>query len=117
MNVITQGLTFRDYFFHSLTVDPVWIVIWAVAAGFIGMVSHWFKRNVKDKDDVSFLDWFVFSKLKSTLIAIGTMALGVISTIMPMEVAQLGLYQALVLGFTMGYAADSAFNGSDKVLK
>lgn len=117
MNVITQGLTFRDYFFHTLTVDPMWIMVWAVVAGFAGMVSHWFKRNIKDKDDVSFLDWFVFSKFKSTLIAVGTMALGIISTIMPMEVSQLGLYQALVLGFTMGYASDSAFNGSDKVAK
>lgn len=109
--VITPGMTFREYFFSGFRADPLWIIVWSVAAGFVGMVSHWLKRVVKDKENATFLEWFVLSKFKSTIIAIGSMAAGVVAAIMPLEIAQLSLYQAIIMGFTMGYAADSAFNG------
>ena len=109
---IIAGMTIRDYFFRGLVADPLWIMIWACVAGIVGMIAHWYKRMKVEKEGVSFLDWFVFEKLESTLIAMGTMIAGVVASIMPMEIAALSLYAAVIQGFTMGYAADSAFNRS-----
>jgi hypothetical protein len=107
---IAAGTTFRDYFFQGLVSDPLWIMVWACVAGIVGMIAHWYKKMKIQKEGVSFMDWFVFDKLESTLIAMGTMVAGVVASIMPMEIASLSLYGAILQGFTLGFAADSAFN-------
>lgn len=110
MEMFPAGMTFRDYFFQGLVSDPLWIMVWASLAGIVGMIAHWYKKMKIEKQGVSFMDWFVFDKLESTLIAMGTMVAGVVASIMPMEIASLSLYGAILQGFTMGFAADSAFN-------
>jgi hypothetical protein len=112
--VITPGMTFREYFFSGLTTDPFWVVVAACVAGIVGMISHWLKRVVKDKEEeATFLEWFVLSKFKSTVIAMGSMVVALVASIMPLEIAQLSLYSAIIMGFTTGYAADSAFNSAE----
>lgn len=113
MNTITAGMTFRDYFFQGLVSDPLLLMVCAAAAGIVGMIAHWYKKMKVQKEGVSFMNWFVFGKIESTLIAVGTMVAGVIASILPMEIASLSLYAAVLQGFTMGFAADSAFNRTD----
>ncbi len=104
------GMTFRDYFFKGLVTDPLWLIVLACVAGLVGMTAHWYKRMKIEKEGIPFMEWFVWNRAEATVIAMITMVAGVVGAILPLEIASVSLYQALVTGFTMGYAADSAFN-------
>lgn len=102
------GPTFAQYVFSGMF-SP-WILL---AAAFVsataGMVTHWFKKVQRDGLVVSLREWWM-ADYKNTLLAIGSVWVATWAAIAPVPITEMSLWGAIMLGFPIGYASDSAFN-------
>ena len=92
-------------------VDPWTMVYCAIAASIVGMLTHWFKKFYKDGEQHSLTDWYIFKNPKASLLAVGTMLLGLFAAFAPLDYTTLSLYQVVAQAFAIGYAADTLNSG------
>lgn len=102
------GTTFAEYVFSGMF-SP-WVLLGAAfVSATAGMVTHWFKKVQRDGMAVTLKEWWMADP-KNTLLAIGSVWVATWAAIAPVPITEMSLWGAIMLGFPIGYASDSAFN-------
>lgn len=100
--------TFTDVLFG--TPSPYMIMVLAVVSALVGMIAHWAKVYYKEQDAEALFDWFFVKNKRATFMAVGGMLGTLATTLGPLDVNSVTVFQVLTQSFTIGYVADSVFN-------
>lgn len=100
--------TFGAIFFRHTT--PEMMMVWAFFSSVFGMIIHWCKVTYKDKMDVgTSFEYFFVKDLRSTILALLSMAGALFATFAPIDYTTVTTYQVILQAFSIGYLADSTF--------
>lgn len=99
-------MTINDMF---VDVSPwIKITVYYVAAG-VGMVVHWFKSHLTEQTKTTLKGWF-FENYKQTSLTVVSVLGTSLPAIAPLDLMATSLITFLTMGFSLGFASDSAFN-------
>jgi hypothetical protein len=85
-----------------------------IAAGFAGMVSHFFKKKIKGETNATLVSWFTHNNPQASMYTIGAFSFAMFSALNTgMITNQMTVWNVIYAGLTTGFAIDSGFNNDD----